>query len=437
MNRKLVLSLFACFACTQVNAAPLQVSALLSSQPFELKAVPVGSSQFVDLQMQAFSPYAEGAQLLLAKGDEFESLTRSTNRHYLGTNENGTIRAALWADADGSNLRGVLFAGDGSYELRYDQGQWRSVAAKSLIPEGANPSMSCGNKPQLSGAGARNLDPLDLHTDHFPDASTTAVLNPPVRATLATRTARVAFDIDASAMQKKFSNNNTTANNYMAQLITAMNAAYDAPLNVQLLVGTVLIRTSGSDPYAGLTSTNDQLTRVAIQWRDNHSAIQRSFVMLISGAQSNGCSASGLAWVDAYCRTGTAGSTNVFGSYSANQLFHTACTNIPISNDASLVAHELGHNFGANHTHCTTSGGAFLDNCEGAEAGCYSGATSCPAGGGTLMSYCNNLSGCSASIQFHPVHISLITPKTNTAFSNGCFQAAGSGTNLIFANGFE
>ena len=70
---------------------------------------------------------------------------------------------------------------------------------------------------------------------------------------------------------------------------------------------------------------------------------------------------------------------------------------------ALIVGHELGHNFGAWHTHCTNvaTGGAptgtnTIDKCFKRTGGCYQGATSCPTSGpgapaGTIMSYCNQL----------------------------------------------
>src|SRR5207249_4072236 len=67
--------------------------------------------------------------------------------------------------------------------------------------------------------------------------------------------------------------------------------------------------------------------------------------------------------------------------------------------DVEATAHELGHNFGSEHTqscYWQTNGfvpaGALLDSCYAAEGTCYSGPTGIvPTVKGTIMSYCHTL----------------------------------------------
>jgi hypothetical protein len=153
--------------------------------------------------------------------------------------------------------------------------------------------------------------------------------------------------------------------------------------------------------------------------------------------------------VNAYCQVGTVQpDSSTFGSYSVNQVCTSTNPFFGPDFSALLVGHELGHNFGAFHTHCTdmTSGAAkvatnTIDVCYNTESTCYSGTTSCPASGpgapaGTIMSYCN-LRGCGPDGQnvllFHPTQLSKVLMPDITAAPIGCLNT----TDDIFFSSFE
>jgi hypothetical protein len=113
------------------------------------------------------------------------------------------------------------------------------------------------------------------------------------------------------------------------------------------------------------------------------------------------------------------------------------------ADDLNLIGHELGHNFGAFHTHCTNNPntGTFIDACfTGEGAGCFSGTPSCPTdnsvvGRGSLMSYCNFTppggAGCGETLsEFHPAHEAILAARVATNVSNGCFPPSGGGGNV-------
>jgi hypothetical protein len=99
-----------------------------------------------------------------------------------------------------------------------------------------------------------------------------------------------------------------------------------------------------------------------------------------------------------------------------------------------VVSHEIGHNFGARHTHCYPAPPAApADTCYSGQSGCYVGPTSCPAATtingvpnvrGTIMSYCHLLAGCGVSPVFHPRSVDQITPLA-TAAAGVCLSPVG------------
>jgi hypothetical protein len=250
---------------------------------------------------------------------------------------------------------------------------------------------------------------------------------------VATRQAVIAVDTDNEFLQRKFNNNTSTATSYVAALFTALNAIYeDDPaqygLQLRLVQGTVILRpTSMPDPFNNTDSnaTGAALNEFGTYWQNNQSSVARAFALLLSGKSANQNGASGIAWVITsgnYCtRTASSG-----GHYSVNQVFWNP--SLAASQDAYLVAHELGHNLGAFHTHCasgTTGAGptasGTIDRCFSGESGsgCYAGPQSCPTGGespvapqGTLMSYCHlNGLNCGVSTELHPTHVSQLNGR--------------------------
>ena len=267
----------------------------------------------------------------------------------------------------------------------------------------------------------------------------------------------VAIDTDNEFMSLKFSNNTANATTYLNELFAGMNVFYERDLDVRLVRGDTFLRTA-ADPY---TASNPftQVNEVGFYWNANNAAIDRAFVVFLSGKSPSANSASGIAWVltsGNYCAaTGSLqnGGTQISGHYSATQVFRFAGSNA--SHDVGIVGHELGHNFGADHTHCTSLTGAApastntIDQCFNDEAECYAGTPSCPtdnsvSGQGSIMSYCNfpgpNGANCGNPVlkEFHPVHQGILDARIATNIANSCLSAAaGVPLDRVFYNGFE
>jgi hypothetical protein len=225
-----------------------------------------------------------------------------------------------------------------------------------------------------------------------------------------------------------------------------MNVMYERDVNVMLQQGTTFLRTT-ADPYVQNNTPADgaDLNEFGTYWQSHYGNVPRSFAMLLSGKSPMPNQASGIAWVNSYCEMQSQG-----GSYSVNQIFTNP--NIDVSLSVRIVGHELGHNFGASHTHCTdiTTGNAptgsnTIDRCFNGAAGegCYSGAVSCPTAGpghplGTVMSYCNAQGPAGADcgqnfLQFHPTQVNVLNALI-ALHTPSCLSAT---TDIIFKNGFD
>lgn len=425
------------FSASKTDSIQRQFAEAKVAEALQLRAVPMPNGELLDFKVQRQEIYSADARVVLVENGVKRELPRSTLHFFSGFGSDGAARIALSADADGQNAHGTVFYGKASADVRLDDlGIWQLAPKADSKTASNTPTFQCDNEPQqsfntmLSGA-----NPLALNLSQATENALISTLAAPPTAILATRSGTLAFDVDIEAIAKKFGGSTVNATNYLANLVNALNVYY-APFDLRFLVGTTFLRT-GSDPYGTTTNVATQLDLLGAHWRDNHAAVPRAFVLLISAVQDGGCGGIGVAWVDAYCRTGTSGTSNVYGSYSANQLFYDGCGTV--ENDLLILGHELGHNFGARHTHCESNGaGGNIDRCFTTEGGtgCATGMPSCPASGGTLMSYCQFVNGCSLSRNWHPTQVGLILPKVAAAIASGCFQRV-TPVELFLRNGFE
>lgn len=413
-----------------------------SAQSARLAALPIGSELVLDdvpdgrgghatLHFKRIEIYAPGARVLRIDAAGERELPRSARVHWIGADASGRVRGSLAFDPGFERIAGNGVSPAGGFALSGardgDRLRLRAQPIESTLPPGVIPETVPGEDGLDSGNAPPDALGLAL-AGMVPSGSP--------------RGAVVAIDTDKEFMSLRFGNDTAAATAWIGDLFATMNAMYVADLNLSLQQGTTMLRT-GSDPYTvtATPASGSNLNEFGTYWQGHYGNVSRTLAALLSGRASSGNSASGIAWINAYCRTQSQG-----GSYSVNQIFTNA--QIGVAYSARIVGHELGHNFGAYHTHCTNAGNGAaptasntIDKCYSGESGCYSGATSCPASGpgapaGTVMSYCNLL-GCGSGgqnvLQFHPTQVTTLSAliAQNTP---ACISAS---ADQIFRDGFE
>ncbi|MBO73680.1 MAG: hypothetical protein CMD33_00215, partial [Flavobacteriales bacterium] len=222
----------------------------------------------------------------------------------------------------------------------------------------------------------------------------------------------VAFDIDFYTYGT-FGDDCYPAVEWALALLAGVNTIYtesvDALVNIQASYIHVWETT---DPYNGITNdAGSMLDTFRLEWLNNSnlSGIQRDIVHLLSRRTNTGTG--GIAYLDVVC------SSSYAAGFSANL---EAGNTYNLNNYAwnlNVVGHELGHNFGSNHTHwCGWSNGP-IDNCYDVEGSCSNNPQ---AQVGTMMSYCHAVAGGSVNLEFHPTVVAEAFVPTITS-DGGCY----------------
>jgi hypothetical protein len=170
-----------------------------------------------------------------------------------------------------------------------------------------------------------------------------------------------------------FGSNAQNTVNYIVGLIAQVNILYRNE-NLAFYITQIKVWNI-ADPYVSATNTSTALTL----FRNN---IGTTFTGNISHLISTRSLGGGIAYVDVLCNKSYGHAVSSIDTYYSP---------VPTySWSVMVLAHEMGHNFGSNHTQwCGWSGGA-LDNCYTTEGGCAAGPA--PTNGGTIMSYCHTKS---------------------------------------------
>jgi len=122
-------------------------------------------------------------------------------------------------------------------------------------------------------------------------------------------------------------------------VINAVNFQYERDVAITHVITTIIVRTAEPDPYTS-TDAATLLNQFRNHWQANHGGIQRDLAQLFTGKEINSGTI-GIAWIGAVCTD--FGYSMVQSDFNGTNSF--ACT-------TDLSAHELGHNWGADHCGC-------------------------------------------------------------------------------------
>ncbi|MGE3108328.1 MAG: M12 family metallo-peptidase [Phycisphaerales bacterium] len=161
----------------------------------------------------------------------------------------------------------------------------------------------------------------------------------PAPRTTGDRIADIAFDADVEYYALNGNNVNNVVND-IESIMNAVEGIYENNTDISYEVTTIVVRTAEPDPYSS-TDPGTLLNQFDSHWSSQLGSIRRDVAHLFTGKNVDG-SVIGIANLSAICDAGR--------GYGLSQSRYT--TNLTLRR--SLTAHELGHNWSAQH--CDNSG---------------------------------------------------------------------------------
>ncbi len=250
-----------------------------------------------------------------------------------------------------------------------------------------DPSFFCGGEREVPGA---------------PQSLELGAPTPPIQP-LTAADCKLAIETDYQFFQKFGST--PLATTYVTQLIAAVSGQYLKDVQTTLSIAYLGLYSTPADPWTSQDSggnSSNVLDEFRTAWTSSGWPVSANLAHFISGANLGG----GVAYVNVLCNQsfGFGVSGNISGSINWG-----AWTGAPgnFTWDFVVVAHEIGHNFGALHTHSYCPP---LDMCS---TNC-SGPPVCSQG--TIMSYCHTCGGMDhIDLVFHPVCANFMRQAVNSS----------------------
>ncbi|MBI1318469.1 MAG: hypothetical protein GC168_05885 [Candidatus Hydrogenedens sp.] len=200
----------------------------------------------------------------------------------------------------------------------------------------------------------------------------------------------VYVDLDFDMYTTAFASDDAAAARYVIDVMAAVSAIYRRDLDVHITLTGATVWTT-ADPFnVGLEGSQDPISDLLDNYiaegNTNRTGIQRDVFHLFT---TIGFFGEGIAEFKGLCRTPNKG----YGLSSMQRESFTLPITLAYIEDITTVAHEIGHNCGAEHSHC------YGIDCCANDNGCPTCSPEVPAVG-TIMSYCNTIFGGSITMKF-------------------------------------
>ena len=248
-----------------------------------------------------------------------------------------TLRGTL-EGSPGSQVAGALLE-DGFYAriILADEREFWMQPIAGLVPNATAEDYVLYRRGDVLPTG--HTCGADLIANNFGDIG--ASLSSPTAAASGggLYTCELACDADFEFYQDYGSSMNNVSNRIQT-VIATMNLQYENEVDITHQITQILVRTSSNQPYTS-SNANDLLDQFVAQWNSNHGGIARDIAQLFTGKSIQGGTI-GIAYLGVICNSGF-GYGLVESDFNGN-----------FASATDLSAHELGHNWNADHCSCTS-----------------------------------------------------------------------------------
>lgn len=420
--------------------APL-TAPLAAGAKVTIGRIPV-DGEIESLKLERFEVFAKDADIkVLGANDEVLELLDPPMIQYYRGQIVGESDSLAFISVAGPRIDGVIFKGDRRFGIgsrlrphkqATREGEGFDVFIQESEPIDDIPPDGKGFVCELDRSPISRKPTL---------SSVVRDLPPRTDGALSTGTARWVINMAIETDYELYLNRGSSSpdvTTFIGNLIGGMSTIYNRELTADVVLASLTINSSVSDPFTvvpgtagtwngspkncvspftgtdACLSTYHALLEFGDRWHNSPpSAAARSATALISGKSQ----LAGVAWIDVLCQGDFStnfdapdGTGHFGGRYSYNGGINPPSDEsvpnpdanaptytVPASNYWPLLelSHETGHNVFSGHTHCrvlspadqATYGRAYVDTCYTGE--CYAGSVSVPAEKGTIMSYCH------------------------------------------------